>query len=192
MICKRITGLILVLSSVVLGACAAPNMLHSDLGQAVSEPEANKALVVFMGSRKAYTAHAAVFEDDKFVAMVPHSSKFAYMTNPGKHLYMVVSEAADFLDAELLAGKTYYVIVAPRMGGWRARFSLLPVHREGFNDRNVQACIKDCQFVINKASGPVWAELNQPSILSKKAKYYDIWLKKSESDRPILRQEDGM
>ncbi|PZN84509.1 MAG: hypothetical protein DM484_02725 [Candidatus Methylumidiphilus alinenensis] len=40
---------------------------------------------------------------------------------------MVVGENADFMEAELFANRTYYVNVAPRMGCWKARFSLNPL-----------------------------------------------------------------
>ena len=35
-------------------------------------------------------------------------------------MFSVVGEAADFLEADLAAGKTYYIQVAPRMGAWKA------------------------------------------------------------------------
>ncbi len=89
-------------------------------------------------------------------------------------------------------GKTCYAIVEPRAGAWRARFSLLPVHREDIDDSDIRECIKDCQYVINKASAPVWADINRPSILDKKAKYHKIWMQKDAADRPALRAEDGM
>jgi len=190
---KLTYGLALILLTGMLGACASPNMLHSDLSQPVTVPESGKAMVVFMRpSSLGFPIHASVFDDEKFVGMVPYNSKIAYMADPGTHQFMVISEAADFMKADLVAGKTYYAIVDPRMGAWRARFSLVPVHRQDINSSDVQDCIKNCQFVVNKASAPVWADMNKPSILDKKAKYYEIWMEKDESDRPYLRSEDGM
>ena len=188
-----IYGFVLLLVSVMFGACAAPNMMHSDPGKPVAGPEPGKAMVVFMRpSSSAYPAHAAVFDDEKFISMVPYYSKYVYMAEPGTHQFMVISEAADFMSANLLAGKTYYAIVEPRMGAWRARFSLLPVHRQDIVESDIQECIKDCQYVINKASAPVWADINRPSILDKKAKYYEIWMQKDAADRPALRAEVSM
>jgi hypothetical protein len=148
---------------------------------------------VFMRpSSLGFPVHASVFDDEKFICMVPYNSKFVYMAEPGTHQFMVISEAADFMKADLIAGKTYYAIVEPRMGAWRARFSLLPVHRQDIDKSDIQECIKNCQFVVNKASAPVWADINKPSILEKKAKYYEIWMQKNAADQPHLRAEDGM
>ncbi len=49
---------------------------------------------------------------------------------------MVVSEAADFAKADVEAGKTYYVLVTPRMGWWKARFSLRPLMREQLDGKD--------------------------------------------------------
>ena len=186
-------ALVLIVVSGMLGACAAPNMMHSDPGEAVAGPAPGKAMVVFIRpSSRGYPAHSAVFDDEKFICMVPYNSKYAYMAEPGSHQFMVVSEAADFMKADLVAGKTYYVIVEPRMGAWRARFSLLPVHRQDFDKSDIQECIKNCQFVVNKASAPVWADINKPSILEKKAKYYEVWIQKDTADQPYLHAEDGL
>jgi len=186
-------ALVLILLGGVLGGCASPNMMHSDLGKPISDPESGKAMVVFMRpSRLGFPIHASVFDDEKFIGMVPYNSKLVYMADPGKHQFMVISEAADFMTADLLAGKTYYTIVDPRMGAWRARFSLLPVHQKNITDSDIQDCIKNCQFVVNKASAPIWADINKPSILEKKTKYYDVWMQKDESSRPHLNPEDGL
>ena len=186
-------ALLLVLVSGMLGACAAPNMMHSDPGTPVAGPEPGKAMVVFMRpSALGFAVHASVFDDEKFICMVPYNSKYVYMAEPGPHQFMVISEAADFMKADLVAGKTYYAIVEPRMGAWRARFSLLPVHRQDIDKSDIQECIKNCQFVVNKASAPVWADINKPSILEKKAKYYEVWMQKDTADQPYLRAEDGL
>lgn len=185
-------GVVLILLTSFVGGCAAPNMMHSDLGKSVTKPDPGKAMVVFMRpSSLGFAIHASVFDDEKFIGMVPYHSKLVYMTNPGEHQFMVISEAADFMKANLIAGKTYYARVEPRMGAWRARFSLWPVHKSDFNDSEVQECIKDCQFVVNKASAPIWADLNKPSILKKKEKYFKVWEQKDEDSKPYLRAEDG-
>lgn len=48
-----------------------------------------------------------VFDDTRYIATVSADTHVAYQAEPGKHTFMVVSEAADFMNADLTAGKTY-------------------------------------------------------------------------------------
>lgn len=187
----RLSIVLLILG--LMNACASPNMGHNEIGQPITKPDPGKAMVVFMRpSKLGFAIHAAVFEDDNFIAMVPYNSKFVHMAKPGKHQYMVVSEAGDFMSADLVAGKTYYAIVAPRMGAWRARFSLQAVRKEEISKHDdVQECLRECQYVVNAPSAAIWAQNNKPSIMEKKAKYYEVWMEKNPSERPHLRPEDG-
>lgn len=55
-------------------------------------------------------------------------TKVAYHTEPGEHMFMVIAESADFMQATLEAGKTYYAQIVPRPGVWKARFSFRPIN----------------------------------------------------------------
>jgi len=94
------------------------------------------AKVVFMRVGKMGGAiSASVFDvtepgEPKFIGIVRQSSKVAYPVKPGLYTFMVISEAADFMQAAVLGGKTYYALVTPRMGVWKARFSFQPVRGE--------------------------------------------------------------
>lgn len=148
-------------------------MAHSTLASSGEmKPAAGKALVMFLRpSALGLLIHASVHDGDKLIGMVPYNCKLAYQADPGKHTFMVVSEAADFMTADLEAGKTYYAQVVPRMGAWRARFSLWPVE--------------------NKPSAYEWEKASQSSILEKKEAYHRKWLTKSDAERPHLSATDG-
>ncbi len=67
--------------------------------------------VVFMRySAVGAAIKATVYEitDDKtiFIGIMKNKTKINYPTTAGKHTFMVVSEAADFMEADLAAGKT--------------------------------------------------------------------------------------
>ena len=51
----------------------------------------------------------------------------------------LVSEPADFLEANVEAGKTYYIVVDPRIGAFSARFSLYPVRTDGATDYHTES-----------------------------------------------------
>ncbi len=177
---------------VILGGCAAPNMSLSDRADAVVEPGADKALVYFLRPKKVgFKIHAAVYDGDEFVGFVPYNTRLPYLAEPGEHLFMVVSEAADFMKADLLPGKTYYVQVVPRMGAWRARFSLWPVKQSHLATAQVRQWIDAAVPVRNKPGAYQWAANNRSSVMQKKAAYYRKWQTKPADRQPYLAPEDG-
>ena len=110
------------LGTLLLAGCAS-NPMDPVADQTIPAAAPDKAQVVFM--RDAYTGKAIVSSlydvtDGKtqFIGVMANGTKIAYPTTPGKHTFMVVSEAADFMAADLVAGKSYYALVSPRMGLW--------------------------------------------------------------------------
>lgn len=190
---RNIVSIILAFFIVAIAGCAAtPNMDHSVYGGDVTRPDQGKALVIFMRpSQLGFLINSVVYDDEKFIGMVPYQSKLAYMAEPGEHRFMVVSEAADFMKAELEAGKTYYALVTPRMGVWRARFSLAPVTGDQIDDGGMQVWLRETKFVKNNDSAYAWAKQNHASVLEKKAEYLAKWMQKPEAERPFLRKGDG-
>ncbi len=186
--------LVLVVFIVTANGCVSPvaKMNHSVRSSAVTAPEPDKALVIFMRPRgAAFNTHAIVYDGNKLIGTVPYNSKLPFMAEPGKHIFMVISESADFMQADLKAGKTYYAQVIARMGWWRARFSLLPIHKKELETERVRGWIAKSQFVKNAESLYEWDRHNKPSILEKQETYFPVWQSKSDADKPYLRLEDG-
>jgi len=104
---------------------------------------------------------------------------------------MVVGESADFMAADLEANKTYYALVTPRMGWWKARFSLKPVHNGELNSPDLIEWLEDCEWVEKNAASENWASSNMPSIESKHKEYYEKWMSKDLAERPRLLSQDG-
>ncbi len=162
----------------------------------VSSPEKGKALVVFMRpSGFAFAIQSSVFEvkDGKpsLVGILAAKKKVAYQVEPGKHLFMVLSESADFMSAELKPDKTYYALVTPRMGMWKARFSLKPVHRAELHTSQFDDWLEACEWVEKSADSDTWADANMADIKNKYEEYYEVWMNKPITDRPQLLPQDG-
>jgi len=188
----KIKLLIVYIFSTLLFGCASPNMRLSQLSTDEIKPNANKALVNFIRpSKKGFAINAAVYDGDKLIGFVPYGQRLPYLASPGEHTFMVISESADFMKADLLAGKTYYAKVVPRMGLWRARFSLLPVSRADLESSKVQKFIKESRLIKNKEDANKWDKKNRNSVLKKQKAYFSKWQKKAENKRPYLRAEDG-
>jgi len=124
--------------------------------------------------------------DPALVGIVSAGKKIGLTAPPGQRRFMVVSEAADFMDAELVAGKTYYALVTPRMGMWRVRFSLRPMNA---SDPELLNYLTTTNWVENTATSAAWSRENMFSVKAKKAEYLVEWLAKP--DKPILRVGDG-
>lgn len=159
-------------------------------------PEQGKSVVVFMRpSGLGFAIQSSVFEikgnEPSLVGIVAAKAKVAYHLDPGKHLFMVVSEAADFMSAEILPNKTYYALVTPRIGVWKARFSLEPVHQDKLNSSEFGEWFNDCKWIEKTPDSDQWAAGNMPSIKSKQTEYYQKWMSKSEAERPIVLPGDG-
>ncbi|MGR9115950.1 MAG: hypothetical protein ACU85E_09305 [Gammaproteobacteria bacterium] len=131
--------------------------------------------------------------DDVFVGIVSANTKVLYDAEPGYHLFMVVGENADFMPAHLQAGKTYYALVTPRMGWWKARFSLKPIHQETLVSDDFHDWFESTDWYENTGESQQWAKKNWQSIQDKKQGYLEKWEQKpkSEKDKLTLKEDDG-
>lgn len=190
--------LILVLIALLFIGCAGPvrHMREISDEQAGYAPSPDEALVVFMrpsgfGSAIQSSVFEIIGNDPVLIGIIAAKKKVAYNVEPGEHLFMVIGENADFLEANVQAGKTYYALVTPRMGVWKARFSLQPIHKYTPEADDLNGWIQDCRWVEKTIDSDQWAITHMPSIQSKKAKYMETWLQRPENQRPTLRLEDG-
>jgi hypothetical protein len=195
----RILKLMCILFALVLMGCAGAvkGMREIPDDQAADVPQEGKALIVFIRpSGMAYAVQSSVFElvDDypELVGIVAAKKKVAYHLDPGEHLFMVIGEAADFMTAEVQAGKTYYALVTPRMGAWKARFSLKPVHKNETDSEQFTDWVNGCRWVEKTPESQQWADTHMADIRAKQQRYMDVWMQKAESDRPKLYAEDGI
>jgi hypothetical protein len=180
----------------LLAACAGPvgHMREVPADQWMAQPEPDKAVVVFMRpSGLGFAIASSVYElgadGDRFIGIVPAKRKLSYSARPGRTRFMVVSEAADFMEAELEAGKRYHVLVTPRVGVWKARFSLKPVTSAELASEEFAGWLKDCTPIENSDASRAWAHEHWADIQNKKVEYLQKW--EPRTDRPALRAEDG-
>jgi hypothetical protein len=165
-------------------------------GMDVPAPEAGEAVIVFIrASKLGGIVAATVYErsDDgaaTFITAVYPDTYTVHKVVPGKHIFAVVSEAADFIEVDAAAGKIYPIIVRPRMGAWKARFSLSSGSPgTEFWDR-VKGWLETGSRVTPNESAPIWFEQNRSSVMAKFEKFWPKWTEKP--DKPIVEPEDGI
>ncbi|MEJ3576968.1 hypothetical protein WEU41_22315 [Pseudomonas fragi] len=199
----RVFYIFTLLGSLLLAGCAS-NPMAPVADQAVQAPSPDMAQVVFM--RDAYTGKAIVSSlydvtdgQTRFIGVMANGTKIAHPTTPGKHTFMVVSEAADFMEADLVAGKTYYALVTPRMGLWKARFSLWPISNEqdaahSLKSNNFKGWVEDTDLVTNSPKSLAWYQRVKASVEKKRAEYWPVWQEKSAEAiaERTLKPTDGL
>ena len=193
---RRLRMLRSLLPLLLLAGCAGPISHMREMSEGETPPlvPPGKAVVVFMRpSGLGYAIASSVYElrrdGDVFVAIVPAKRKVAYVADPGPTRFMVVSEAADFMAAELEAGKTYYALVTPRMGVWKARFSLRPLTAQDLGGVQFREWETECRWIDNTPASYAWAKEHWSDIQSKKVDYLQKW--EPRTDKPTLRASDG-
>lgn len=183
--------------------CASTKMV--DIAeQQVPDPSHDTAQVVFLRSSFAgSTVQASIFDvtsgDAQFIGILSNKKKLMYPVEPGRYVFMVVSEAADFMEADIVGGKRYYAIVTPRMGAWKARFSMHPVRNGGegefqYGSDEFQSFLESSVFSQNTPESLAWAEENASSIASKYADYWEVWRTKTPAElaQRTLSPKDGI
>lgn len=187
--------LFIVALSLGLGACGGAQMIKAEQEPVIKQGE---SMVVFMRSTIVGSAIAAsVYDvsgtDTKFIGVINNGTKIAYPVGAGKHTFMVVSEAADFLEANVLPGRTYYAMVTPRMGMWKARFSFRPVRQNELSGSEFAGWNSATHFVVNSPETLNWAAHNAGDVVSKRMQYWPQWSGKPAADRAAqtLNADDG-
>lgn len=157
-----------------LSGCAS-NLMKPSASETVTSSD-DKATIVFM--RTSFVASAVgveMFEvtDGKleFIGSLPKGNKLVRRTTPGKKVYMAYGTAADFMIADVRAGKTYYSIVRPNWG--TGGFAPTPIRKSGseFNMKSPEFAdwVKSTkQIEMKKKEAEEWFAKN-------KAKYEDIY-----------------
>ena len=190
--------IVMVIILLVLSGCAGTSnkMRPVPPDSVVTAPDNGQAMVVFMRpSSFGFAIQSSVFDiagdTPSLVGIVSAKTKVAHQVAPGEHLFMVVGESADFMSADLEADKTYFALVTPRMGAWKARFSLKPVHADALDSSEFTEWLNSCEWVEKTPEAGDWATANMESIKSKQTKYSEKWMGKEESERPRLLPQDG-
>lgn len=199
----KIFRLVVLFSMLSMAGCAS-NLMQLEPNQERLVPQSQVSQLIFMrpsylGAAIKASLYDVSTEPAIFIGILSSGKKVAYQSPQGKRTFMVVSEAADFMEAELLPEKSYFAVVTPRMGAWKARFSLWPVSNNRKTHYRIQSdefeeWQKNTKFVSNTDESRAWFEQNKASIKSKQLQYWTVWQQKSAkslSERTLI-QGDGI
>ena len=126
---KRYPNMILLMVFILMAGCAGSSQ-YMVKATPTSGPSPQKALVYFMRpSGAGFAVNFQIWDGDHFVGLSQAKSYFAYECEPGKHLFLGFAENRVAIEADLEAGKSYYIGTNVRMGAWKARMDFTPVTR---------------------------------------------------------------
>ena len=187
---------LILLLPVLLAGCA------SGVTMTPSEPptvRAGDSTVVFM--RPSHLGRALVSSvydvsgpQTRFVGILNFGDKLAMPLKPGEYTFMVIGESADFMQATVDAGKTYYAVITPRYGVVTARFSFRPVRSTQIDGSEFAAWTAATRYVVNSPQAEAWARDNAKDANSKRNEYWPQWNGKPANERlqQTLKAEDGV
>jgi hypothetical protein len=115
--------------------------------QGVEPAPEGKSVVYFVRpSGTGFAINFSYFDSDKLIGIFPGKGYIRYECDPGSHLFWARSENKDFVEAQLEAGKVYFIEAVVQMGFIKAQVGLQPI------DPKNQKKMKPLLNLINKKS----------------------------------------
>src|SRR5262245_4332351 len=96
--------------------------------QGITPAPDDKAVVYFVRtSSLGFAINFSYFDSTKLIGRFNGPKYIRYECAPGAHLFWGRSENRDFVEAEVEAGKIYFIEAIPKMGAMKAAIQLEPV-----------------------------------------------------------------
>ena len=138
------------------------------------------------------TETAGKDSEPEIIGILPVRTMVAYHVDPGRHLFMVLGQFADFMTADVLPNRTYYVFALARPGKFRALYSLKAVDKQEQGSKDFKEIIASFKWVVKTPEALNYAASNMAAIRSRQDESYRVWIQKAESERPRLLPDDGV
>ena len=109
--------------------------------QEIPPAPAEKSVVYFVrASGLGFAINFTYFDSTKLIGKGNGTNYIRYECEPGHHLFWARSENRDFVEAEVEAGKIYFIEVVPQMGAIKAGVQLKPV--DPSNEKTMKRILK--------------------------------------------------
>lgn len=160
------------------------------IGQDIQPAPSNKAVVYFVRtSSYGFAINFSYFDSTKLIGIFAGQGYIRYECEPGSHLFWARSENKDFIEANVEAGKIYFIEAIVKTGWVKAGVEIVPVDP---NSKKMKAILK----VLNKKSAKSLAE---EEINAKNAEFSEVisrglkkYKEEKESGGEIKQLESNM
>ena len=96
--------------------------------QEISPAPDGKAAIYFVRtSALGFAINFSFYDSTKLLGKFNGPNYFRYECEPGSHLLWARSENRDFIEADLEAGKIYFIEAVPQMGAVKAGVKIYPI-----------------------------------------------------------------
>jgi hypothetical protein len=164
----KITTITVVLTLFLMVIGCAGKSRYMVQAEPVAGPPSDKALVYFMRpSPYGFAVNFQIWDGDHFIGLSQAKSYFAYTCEPGTHLFLGIAENKVALEADVEAGKSYYVGTNVRTGLWKARVQFTPVTRGSELWDKVEAYEESLNFIaVKEEERTKWEAAKQEEVLT--------------------------
>jgi hypothetical protein len=108
--------------------CGMLFQVQNSYAQNLATPAEGKSMVYFVrSSGTGALVNFKYFDGESYLGKFSGLNYFILECDPGKHVFWVTSENRDFVEAELLPDKVYFIEVRPTVGAVKAAVKLFPV-----------------------------------------------------------------
>jgi hypothetical protein len=98
------------------------------MSQNIKPAPYNKAIVYFVRpSSYGFAINFSYFDSTRLIGKFNGPKYIRYECEPGTHLFWARSENKDFIDAEVDAGRIYFIEAKPHTGALKAEVELIPI-----------------------------------------------------------------
>lgn len=98
------------------------------IGQSIEPAPTDKAVIYFTRtSTLGFAINFSYFDSTKLIGVFNGPKYIRYECDPGTHLFWARSENRDFVEAEVEAGKIYFIEAIVKMGAIKAGVELQPI-----------------------------------------------------------------
>ena len=105
------------------------------IGQSIEPAPTDKAVIYFTRtSSLGFAINFSYFDSTKLIGVFNGPKYIRYECEPGAHLFWARSENRDFIEAEVEAGKIYFIQANVKMGAIKAGVELQPIDPNNTND----------------------------------------------------------
>jgi hypothetical protein len=147
------------------------------------------------GATPSVSLHDVSARERKIVGILGIGQKLGYRVSPGKHEFMLLNKGSvDFMEAEVGAGKTYYVVIQLlARSGYDQRYGFRPVRAGDFENGLFARWETNVSFVDRTEAWQRWSEANQQSTETRLLASRPAWQKQGAAERRLktLQVSDG-
>jgi hypothetical protein len=173
-------------------AAASFTPVAAPVAAATMAADASSKIVFMRVSKQSSSTNALLFDVSepgapKYIGTINSASKLSHSLSPGLYTFMAVGDTAEFMQATVVGGKTYYALVIPRANA--TRFALEPVRQHEIGGKEFTSWDRSTRMASNTSQ----QNYNASDAAEKRQRYWPEWSKKPESQRAelTLNAEDG-